>query len=88
TQIRKYYDEVLKFKEKLDKNPNRFDRFLPYIKMLNAKTAYALGRGHITKEFKDLIKACLGNVNDFEDFNVFVSFFEAFIGFYRAEAKG
>jgi len=88
TQLRKFYDEVLKFKSRIKENPEKFNSLLPYIKMLNAKVKYAEGRGHVTKEFVDFIKNCLEQVKTKKDFDVFADFFEAFMGFYRCYGKG
>jgi len=82
TQLRKFYDEVLKNKAKI-KNDNDFKNLLPYIKMLHAKVKYAQARGHVTKKFTDFIKVCLEQINTREDFEVFADFFEAFMGFYK-----
>lgn len=90
SQIRKFYDEVLMFQSRV-KSEDDFKKMLPFIKMLNAKAFYAEGRELITKEFKDdFIKECLGQVQTKKDFDVFVKFFEAFMGFYKYydEKKG
>ena len=60
TQIRKFYDEVIRFESILqgiseEKQKDEFDRMLPYLKMLNAKAAYAMGRDLVSKSFKDFI---------------------------------
>jgi CRISPR-associated protein Csm2 len=88
SQIRKFYDEVLKFDGMLKSLPaqrqeDEFNKLLPYLKMLNAKAAYAEGRELITREFKEFISECLKQINSKEDFEIFASFFEAFMGFYK-----
>ncbi len=83
SQIRKFYDEVLNFSARAGNDPVEFEKILPYLKMLNAKTAYAKGRGLISDSFKDFISNCLKQVNDRDDFEVFLSLFEAFMGYYR-----
>jgi len=88
TQIRKFYDEVLRINGILKTSPEEFDLLLPYIKMLNAKAAYARGRESggnplISQGFKEFISCSLLGVNDIDDFQVFASFFEAFMGFYK-----
>lgn len=87
SQIRRFYDEVNLLYDRLihEKNPkDNFKRYLPYVKMLNAKVFYARGRGHIiTDDVVKFIGSCVSNVEDFEDFRVFREFFEAFIGFYK-----
>ncbi|RMF92693.1 MAG: type III-A CRISPR-associated protein Csm2 [Candidatus Schekmanbacteria bacterium] len=83
SQIRKFYDEVLRYDSIIKSEQGKFEEILPYINMLKAKAAYALGRKHITEEFKELISDCLSQIHNKEDFDVFVNFFESFMGYYR-----
>jgi CRISPR-associated protein Csm2 len=88
TQIRKFYDEVVRFGATMQGLPeeqqrDEFERMLPYLKMLNAKAAYAMGRDLVSKGFKDLISASLNQINDKDDFDAFAGFFESFMGFYK-----
>ncbi len=84
TQLRKFYDEAIRFKEFIQ-NGESIDVVLPYLKMLNAKAAYAEGRGLITKEFSNMIKTCLDQVDgkNPQTIEIFVNFFEAFMGYYK-----
>lgn len=86
SQIRKFYDEALNIKELL-KAGEDYRLVFPYIKMLNAKAAYAEGRKLITREFKEFISEALMQVkeNNKKSFEVFLSFFEAFMGYYKFE---
>lgn len=88
SQIRKFYDEVLRFDAiikgaKPEKQDEELKKLLPFLKMLNAKVAYAEGRDLVTYEFKQFIKQSLEQINTKEDFDIFVSLFEAFMGFYK-----
>jgi CRISPR-associated protein Csm2 len=83
TQIRQFYDEVLKFKN----NKEDFDVLLPYVKMLNAKAAYKMARDLISKGFKDFISRSVKEINSREDLDVFADFFEAFMGFYKFKVE-
>lgn len=90
TQIRKFYDEIVRFDGIIRTKPEEFNQLLPYIKMLNAKAAYAHaresgGKPLISLKFKDFISSSLKNVTSREDFDVMSSFFEAFMGFYKFE---
>ena len=93
TQVRKFYDEVLRFDCMLKTIPEEnqreeFGKLLPYIKMLNAKAAYALGRNELVSQgFKDFINTAVKKVNDKDDFDAFTGFFEAFMGFYKFAYK-
>lgn len=88
TQIRKFYDEVIRFDSIIKASPEEFETLIPYIKMLNAKAAYAHGRESggnplISQKFREFISKSLEKVNNRDDFKVFASFFEAFMGFYK-----
>lgn len=83
SQIRKFYDEVLHLSTRVSKDPDEFEKILPYLKMLNAKAAYAKGRGLISDSFKNFLSISLQQVNDKDDFDVFAGLFEAFMGYYR-----
>jgi CRISPR-associated protein Csm2 len=91
TQIRRFYDEVLRFAALADSNKN-FDELLPYVKMMNAKAAYAVGRDLVSPEFKDFISGAVAQIRTREDLKLFASFFEAMMGFYKfynpSENKG
>jgi CRISPR-associated protein Csm2 len=83
TQIRKFYDEVVRYNSLAKGNPKDWDNILPFINMLIAKATYALGRNLVTREFVDFIKAGVNQVQDEKDMDVFAGFFEAFMGFYK-----
>jgi CRISPR-associated protein Csm2 len=83
TQIRNFYEEVLRFDSMLKTKPEDFDNILPYLKMINAKVAYAVGRELVTNKFKDFITSSLNQVKDKADFDAFAGLFEAFMGYYK-----
>lgn len=85
SQLRQFYDELVMWEEKVRQDPGRFDEFLPFIRMLNAKAAYAEGRRNVDRNFVELIGHCLGQVNSYETLRNFKLFFEAFLGFYKLE---
>jgi CRISPR-associated protein Csm2 len=83
TQLRNFYDEVVKYKIQLLANKDDFDRKLPYIKMINAKFAYAYGRKNITKVCQDFWRNLINEIKDYDDFIAFTDFFESFMAFYK-----
>lgn len=87
TQIRRFYDELLMWETKATQNPSKFAEYLPFIRMLNAKAAYAEGRGHVDSNFTMLIQHCLQQVTDDKTLRTFKLFFEAMLGFYKLEKK-
>lgn len=83
TQLRKFYDEVLRYKTKISANEEDFEKYLPYIRMINAKLAYSKARGHITPSCCNFFQDLINQIADKEDFYAFADFFEAFMAFYR-----
>jgi CRISPR-associated protein Csm2 len=84
TQLRKYYDEFCMWDQKIKQAPEKYVEYLPLIKMLNAKVAYANGRKLVDKNFVDLMRHCLSQLTDQkESFERCKLFFEAFMGFYK-----
>ncbi len=84
TQLRKYYDELCMWDQKIKQQPEKYKEFLPLIKMLNAKVAYAKGRDLVDQNFVDLMRHCLGQLTEEKKtFETCKLFFEAFMGFYK-----
>lgn len=85
TQLRKFYDELCMWEQKIKQNDEQYKEYLPLIKMLNAKVAYAHGRKELVdKNFVDLMRHCLGQLTeDKKTFETCKLFFEAFMGFYK-----
>jgi CRISPR-associated protein Csm2 len=83
TQLRRFYDEIVMWESKAGINRDKFSEYLPFIRMINAKVAYALGRGLVDKNFVDLIDHCLKQVETYQDLRHFKLFMEAFMGFYK-----
>ncbi len=85
TQLRKFYDEIIMWDNKVAMHPDRFDEYLPFIRMLNAKAAYAQGRKLVDHNFVKLLSDCLRQVDSAETMRTFKLFMEAFMGFYKLE---
>ena len=91
SQLRRFYDELLRWDEKVNGGAPedaeaRLREHLPFIRMMNAKAAYAQGRGGnlVGKSFVTLLRNCLAQVSDnpaaLRNCRLF---FEAFMGFYK-----
>ncbi|MEI6146587.1 MAG: type III-A CRISPR-associated protein Csm2 [Methylococcales bacterium] len=93
TQLRRFYDEIVMWEQKVTanaKDPQKFTEYLPFIRMINAKVAYAEGRkssGHglVDKNYVILINESLKQVDSPETIRIFKLFMEAFMGFYKQE---
>jgi len=83
TQIRKFYDEVVRMNLETKSKSHQWEDILPLVHMITAKAAYAKGRELITDNFLDFIRSSVTQIERPEDLNVFANFFEAFIGFYK-----
>ncbi len=83
TQLRRFYDEIVMWENKVSLNPNKFSEYLPFVRMINAKTAYALGRKLVDDNYVRLIADCLKQVETANDLRHFKLFMEAFMGFYK-----
>ncbi|WP_064039010.1 type III-A CRISPR-associated protein Csm2 [Methylomonas koyamae] len=85
TQLRKFYDEIVLWDSKVSLHPEKFDEYLPFIRMLNAKAAYAKGRKLVDDNFVNLMHSGLAQVVCPETLHTFKLFMEAFMGFYKQE---
>lgn len=83
TQIRRFYDELVGWHERIGEDQETFDKHVAFIKMLNAKAAYAFGRNLVTKEFVEWMRHCVGQVNDPTSLKYFRLHFEATVGFLK-----
>ena len=83
TQIRKFYDEVVRLNALAKASADDWNNVLPYVHMLVAKAAYAEGRELVSTDFVDFIRDSVGQIDTGKDLDVFANAFEAFMGFYR-----
>ena len=83
TQLRKFFDEIIRLNMVAKANRDGWAGTLPLVHMVTAKAAYASGRKLISNNFMKFIKESVEQVKSPEDLDVFTSFFEAFIGFYK-----
>ncbi len=86
TQLRKFYDELCLWETKArNGGKERFAEYLPFIRMMNAKAAYAEGRELVDCNYSTLISHCLNQVTDPATMTRCKLFMEAFMGFYKQE---
>ena len=94
TQLRRFYDELVQWNEKIngqgtpEERADRYKELAPLIKMLNAKVAYAKGRGHVDPNFEKLFRHVIGEIKSPRTLEHGKLFMEAFMGFYKATPKG
>jgi CRISPR-associated protein Csm2 len=93
TQLRKFYDELVMWQDKVafeqgnEARAGKYKELAPFIKMLNAKVAYARGRDHVDLCFEKLFSHVIRQITDPDTLKHAKLFMEAFMGFYKAEEK-
>jgi CRISPR-associated protein Csm2 len=93
TQLRKFYDELVMWHDKVnfervkEAKESKYKELAPFIKMLNAKVAYAKGRGHVDSTFEGMFSHVIKQISDAETLKHAKLFMEAFMGFYKAQEK-
>lgn len=85
TQIRKFYDELVMWDDKVNLDNTEYDKYKVLLKMMKAKIAYSKGRKHIDERFTMLFNKCMDQINSAQKLRQFKLFFEAFMGYYRIE---
>lgn len=84
TQLRKFYDELCMWDTRVTQHEEKFGEYLPFIRMINAKVAYAEGRKLVDRNYVKLLSHCLQQVESAADFRTCKLFMEAFMGFYKS----
>jgi CRISPR-associated protein Csm2 len=87
SQLRRFYDELVMWQEKVGRDPDRFKECEPFIQMLRAKTAYALGRKHVDANFRALFDHVIKEARDADSLRHAKLFMEAFMAFYKVHKK-
>lgn len=83
TQLRRFYDELCLWELRVAQEPAKFSEYLPFIRMLNAKVAYAFGRKVLDDKYVTLFHHTLSQVEDPKSLTTCKLFWEAFTGFYK-----
>ncbi|MCM8794011.1 MAG: type III-A CRISPR-associated protein Csm2 [Candidatus Omnitrophica bacterium] len=92
-QLRKFYHDAKTIQRRIELEGNNeeiFKKYLPEIKMIKAKAAYASNpkKPKIPKKFNDFLTAGIKKIEDYKDFKAFMKHFEAVVGYlYGFELK-
>ena len=84
SQIRKFYDELAMWDEKIHRNKAEYDKSAPFIHMLKAKVAYAKGRGNVDANFVAIFNHLIDQISDPQTLRHAKLFFEAMLGYRKA----
>lgn len=91
SQLRRFFDELVMWDTKIntaggtEARERIFGESLPFIRMMNAKAAYAEGRDLVDVNFAALFSHCIRQINSPETLRTGRMFFEALLGFYKLE---
>lgn len=83
TQLRRFYDELVMWQEKVGASDERFAELQPYIYMLKAKVAYSKGREHVDANFETLFRRVIDQATSAATLRQAKLFMEAFMAFYK-----
>lgn len=84
TQIRRFYDELVGWQERVGDSDEKFKELEAFIKMLNAKVAYAKGRKLVDDQFETWFRECIKATTSATALKHFRLHFEAVLGFLKA----
>ncbi len=82
SQLRRFFNEFRQLEKKV--NINGFDKVKPLIKMTKSKAVYASNprKPKIPEAFKNFLIENVDKINTEKDFQTFMLYFEAVVGFY------
>ena len=90
TQLRKYYDELLLWHNKIQQEQGdearqkKYHDAAPFIQMLKAKVAYAKGRGHVDENFVEVFNEIIKQIDSPQTLRHAKLFYEAMLGYRKA----
>ena len=84
TQIRRFYDELVGWQERIQGDDEQFRQYEAYLRMLNAKVAYAKGRKLVDDVFHQWFSDCLRTTTSARALDHFRLHFEAVLGFLKS----
>ena len=84
TQIRRFYDELVGWQERIGDDEAKFKELEAFIKMLNAKVAYAKGRSLVDEQFASWFRDCIKSTTSAIALKHFRLHFEAVLGYLKA----
>jgi CRISPR-associated protein Csm2 len=83
TQLRRFYDELVMMQGKVGNSAEDFLAQEPYIQMIKAKVAYAMGRKKVDANFDKLLRHVIDEAKDHKSLAQAKLFMEAFMAFYK-----
>jgi CRISPR-associated protein Csm2 len=85
TQVRKFYDELVSWHDKVCLSGTDYRDAEPFIYMIKSKVAYAKGRGNVDDNFLEFMRRLIDQITDKETLKTAKLFMEATIGFFKGK---
>lgn len=83
TQLRRFYDELVMWYERVHSDDEAFQNVLPFIFMIKSKVAYAVGRDNVNKDFQNFMNCLIDQITNRNTLKNAKLFMEAVMGFYK-----
>lgn len=83
TQLRRYYDELLRIQMMTSVKTNEFDKYLPTIYILGSKIAYANARRTLSDDIANFLEQNIKEIKNKADFDNFIMYYEAILGYMK-----
>jgi len=85
-QLRRFFGDIKNLYLRVQRGADWL-QIEPLFRMVKSRALYAHNRGNIPREFKDFLTKNIDKVKDSKDFEVFVRYFEAIVGFAYGKGK-
>jgi len=80
SQLRKFFYEFRNLEKRVN-SVDEFKKVLPLVKMVKSKAEYFEGKNSIPRAFKEFLTDNVSSISDRRDFEAFMLYFEAIVGF-------
>ncbi len=87
SQLRRFFDQVKRLERRYKTSSKAFEKISYELALIVASAKYTLARGKIPVSFLDFLETQIKNINSGKEFEDFVKYFEAVVGYYYFIAK-
>ena len=88
-QLKRFFNEFISLSQKIESDVRdlsaSFNKILPLIYLMKAKATYFYNRKFINESFKEFICQNIDRIRTKEDFDEFIIYFEAIIGYLKVQ---
>ena len=88
TQLRRFFHEIRRLQALTGSTEEEFLKARPYVKMVHSKAAYASRNRDFPSSFYKFLSSNIEDIASREDFDKFIQYFEAVVGYFYAYSEG